>query len=468
VLVPRVTQAPTLTWDCATWNVPKATPDPHQVVTSDVPALILEGTIDAITPPENGKAVQPGLSRSQYVEVPGSGHDTPALAGGVHGAADERLPLGPHRRGRHERREGTERPAVHDVVNGSLAALVSRRPYPEGVRAPQVEIAGGDGYDLLVSAVAVADGDWRAVLAHGPEVVSAVRREAGAEVARGVTRLGRFGWINLIGLLAAEGRRRGGRADLAALVARTPARELRFVVAGGMRRQLRDRLGAERLADALTGDASARRELNRALAPPRMLVDVTAWVRRASDDELKAVVERSIAAWPKTLPVATEASAARRARERLREIGPGALLQEVTPGIRYGPAVLDRVVLVGSALVEPILISVDQPDLTVIVHPPLGADGMADAARALREQGNAVGDEVRVLVLHELRAGPRTLADLCAALTRPRTTLLHHLALLRAAGFVTLTVTAGEPNVYRLDVTGFDRLARAARGFVLP
>ena len=128
---------------------------------------------------------------------------------------------------------------------------------------------------------------------------------------------------------------------------------------------------------------------------------------------------------------------------------------------------LGRVVLVGSALVEPILISVDHPDLTVIVHPPLGDHGMADAASALRDQGNAVGDETRVLVLHELRAGPRTLPELCTALDRPRTTLLHHLALLRAGGFVTLAVSAGEPNVYRLDPSGFERLARAARGFVL-
>ena len=30
----------------------------------------------------------------------------------------------------------------------------------------KVEIRRGDGYDLLVSAVAVADPDWRAVLAH--------------------------------------------------------------------------------------------------------------------------------------------------------------------------------------------------------------------------------------------------------------------------------------------------------------
>jgi DNA-binding transcriptional ArsR family regulator len=123
--------------------------------------------------------------------------------------------------------------------------------------------------------------------------------------------------------------------------------------------------------------------------------------------------------------------------------------------------------LVSSRLVEPILISVDQTDVTVIVHPPLDSDGMADAASLLGRQGAAVGDTTRVHLLQELRVGPRTLPDLCQALDRPRTTLLHHLALLRAAGFVSLTVAAGDANVYRLDRRGFDSLARAARGFVL-
>jgi DNA-binding transcriptional ArsR family regulator len=326
----------------------------------------------------------------------------------------------------------------------------------------RVDVRSGDGFDLLVSAVAVADPDWRAVLAHGADVWSTVRTTGGADLARSAARFGRFGWINLLGLLATSGAT-GARGDLLDLVTRTPADQLRFVVAGGERRQLRDRIGGHRLRAALDGDAAANRELGRALAAPGMLLEVSPWIRRASDDELKKAMLRALDTWP-TLPVERRANTT---RARLREVGPTALLAEVTPGIRYGPDVLERVVLVGSVLVEPILISVDQPDATVIVHPPLGANGMADAASALREQGNAVGDETRVLVLHELRAGPRTLADLCTALDRPRTTLLHHLALLRAGGFVTLTVSAGEPNVYRLDPAGFDRLARAARGFIL-
>ena len=54
----------------------------------------------------------------------------------------------------------------------------------------------------------------------------------------------------------------------------------------------------------------------------------------------------------------------------------------MTPAIRYGPEVFGRVVLVGSALVEPILVSVDQPNLTLIAHPPLGVDGLRGSVTA--------------------------------------------------------------------------------------
>lgn len=74
VLAPRVTQAPTLAWDCSVWNVGRTARDPHQAVTSDIPTLVLDGDLDAVTPPENAKAVLPGLSRSQYVEIPGASH----------------------------------------------------------------------------------------------------------------------------------------------------------------------------------------------------------------------------------------------------------------------------------------------------------------------------------------------------------------------------------------------------------
>lgn len=331
---------------------------------------------------------------------------------------------------------------------------------------PRVEIDGGAGFDMLVSAVAVADRDWADVMLHGQDVSATVRRVGGPGLVRDVARFGRFGWINLVGLLAAE-RSGASVADLAAVLERTPAEELRFVVAGGRRSQLLDRLGADGLRAALAGSTDGVRNLARTLRTPGTLLDVAPWVRRTGSAELKDVLCRAVVRWP-DLPVPpTRAADVSQMRDRLERLGGPALLAEVTPGIRYEPGVLQRVVLVGSALVEPVLIAVDEPDTTVIVHPPIRPDGMPDAASDLRRLGDALGDQSRILVLQVLRAGPATLADLCARLGRPRTTLLHHLALLRAGGLVSLTVTAGAPNVYRLDPAGFERLARSARGFVI-
>ena len=42
---------------------------------------------------------------------------------------------------------------------------------------------------------------------------------------------------------------------------------------------------------------------------------------------------------------------------------------------------------------------------------------------------------------------------------------LHHLALLRSAGLVTIEVVDGAPNLYRLRPDGFEAMARAASAF---
>ena len=49
----------------------------------------------------------------------------------------------------------------------------------------------------------------------------------------------------------------------------------------------------------------------------------------------------------------------------------------------------------------------------------------------------------------------------------PRTTLLHHLALLRGAGLIDVLVVEPQPNSYRLRESGFDDLAQAARAFTI-
>ncbi len=280
----------------------------------------------------------------------------------------------------------------------------------------RVRLGAGTGVEWLVAAIAVADPDWRPVFTDGEQVHDAWLAAGGTALARDVRWVGRHGWTRLLGPLT---RVRGAwsvaalRSEVAAL---TPA-------------ELQDVLRTRRAAD------------------------------RAREVCLAAL---------DTLPApATRAPALTRIRARLAEVGPERLLDEVAPGLHYGPGVLDDVVLVTSPQVAPIVVELAEESRTVIVHPPLDDSGATDAGARLRELGRALGDATRVRVLQELKGRERTLPELCDALDAPRTTLLHHLAMLRGAGFIDLSVTSGEPNVYRLRPEGFERLAQAASAFPL-
>ena len=145
--------------------------------------------------------------------------------------------------------------------------------------------------------------------------------------------------------------------------------------------------------------------------------------------------------------------------------GPRRLLDRVAPGLRYDADVVDRLVLVTCARAAPIVVGIDEVGQTVVLHPPLDTRDPTPADR-LRELGRALGDQTRIRVLERLREGDLTLPELCEALGSPRTTLLHHLALLRAAGLVDLRVRGGtRPNSYSLAEDGFEQLVLAARAF---
>jgi DNA-binding transcriptional ArsR family regulator len=324
--------------------------------------------------------------------------------------------------------------------------------------ALQVRTAAGTGFELLLAAAAVADPDWRRVFTHGQAAYVAARA-ADPTVPRLTARLGRFGWINLAGPLAAANPP-WTRHRLVRLVTDTSAADLKHVLVGGRRHQLRSRLDDDTVRAAVAGDPSAVRRLRATVA--ETLLNVSPWLIRTPADEFKDACLHVL----DQLPVLdARAPATATIEEALAELGGARLLALVAPGIHYGPDVLDRVTLVTSLRTAPILVSVDEVDQTVILHPPLTRDGTTDAAAQLRELGRALGDDTRIRILQELRTSDLTLADLCTALGSPRTTLLHHLALLRSAGLIDLSVRAGEPNVYALENRGFETLAAAAQGF---
>ena len=325
--------------------------------------------------------------------------------------------------------------------------------------ALKVDVGSGTGFEVLVVAAAVADADWRGVFTHGDAAWSAVRTSGGTGLAKDVARFGRFGWINLAGPLAETGSDWSHQTLLAMVEALEPD-DLRAVLVGSRRHQLRRHLDESAVRQALAGDRAALRRFRAAV--DQTLLQVSPWLLRTPPVSIKQLCLDTLAAVP---PPTTQAPDVATAAARLADAGPARLIEEVAPGVHYGPQVLDDVVLVTSTQVAPILVVVDEVDRTVILHPPLGDSGATDAGAQLRDLGRAVGDATRLRLLQELRTGPRTLVELTAALDSPRTTLLHHLALLRSAGLIEIAVVDGEPNVYTLHHDGFERLAQAARGF---
>lgn len=322
----------------------------------------------------------------------------------------------------------------------------------------RVRLGAGSGVELLMSAAAIADPDWRGVFHTGQSSYAAARAAGGSGLLRDAARFGRFGWINLAGpLTALTG---AWTVDaLRAQVAATDPVELRLVLTGARRHQLRSRLDDATIRAGVAGDRRARAAWRTALG--ETLLQVTPWLLSTEP----ALIKRACLDVIDGLPHASRATPLPRIRQRLAEVGPERLLGEVAPGINYRTGALEDVVLVSSPGVAPILVVVDEVDRTVILHPPL-ADGVADDAGAhLREFGRAVGDDTRIRLLHTLRLAPATLPQLCEALDSPRTTLLHHLALLRSAGLIQLEVASGEANVYSLRAEGFDAFAQAATAF---
>jgi DNA-binding transcriptional ArsR family regulator len=306
-----------------------------------------------------------------------------------------------------------------------------------------VRVTNGAGFEVLVRAVAVADPHWRSVLTDGDDAHREARRSGGS-LARDAARFGRFGWINLLGPLAETP---GSRKDLLDLVRRLEPATLHRILVGGRRSQLQRLVPASILDGALQGELSDARALRRALRSDRTTLEVAPWLLRTPAREVQAACLRVLEAFPDP---GGPGPMQDRAEAMLARTDPAALLEQVAPGFHDDDDASARVVLIGSAAVHPVVVVVDEPASTLIVHPPLDD-----------------GEPTRIRILQEVRSGPRTLADICRALDSPRTTLLHHLALLRAAGLVDVATPDAEPHVYRLDPDGFDDFARSVRAFTI-
>jgi pimeloyl-ACP methyl ester carboxylesterase len=66
---------PALRAQCEVWPRGTRPEDFHDALKSDLPALLLSGQYDPVTPPRYGEQVAKGLSRSRHLVAPGQGHN---------------------------------------------------------------------------------------------------------------------------------------------------------------------------------------------------------------------------------------------------------------------------------------------------------------------------------------------------------------------------------------------------------
>lgn len=334
---------------------------------------------------------------------------------------------------------------VRDVTAGAVAGV-------------EVEAAGA--YELLIElsaltgerAAATLDPAQARWLATARERASPGLRAALAQVG---DRSGEV-WLHLLGLATATPAPRDAAALLAHLEATDPL-EVRRQVLGADVPAWRKYVEREVILAAAEGDRAAQARL---LTDPRyyggsarealavlLPLDAVETGRRLAA-ALRRWLEESFAA-REAAAVAVLAAEAAAARELAASVAPLRLVELVTGGFAYEPEPeCPRVLLVPHLAARPWLLLCQHRDSRLICYPARrpGLERPEATAEGLLRLGRALGDERRVGILAELAAGPRDLDELAAAVGLARSTVHHHLGLLRAAGLVAV---AGNARRYR-------------------
>ncbi|MDQ1711793.1 MAG: hypothetical protein QOE45_1243 [Frankiaceae bacterium] len=322
--------------------------------------------------------------------------------------------------------------------------------------------------DLLVSLAAVADPVWRSTFASG----AADTQLAEAQLTRGYVRkavaFGRFGFLNLLGVLP-ETPVPHRIEDLIHWVRATPARDVQLACVGARRQQLLDLV-----AEPDVSDQEGRRAVRKALASEETVIAATRWLLATSAHSVQIELIVLLELWqraryPSTVEGDLRSALLVEVGQRPKESrGRSAVdaIRAVAGGLIYDPPDVASVLLLPAPSARPIVVVVDDVHGHVIAYPP---PLPADPRTTLLELTAAIGDDTRLTILELLiREGHRNAADLAAAVGAPRTTLLHHLALLRAAGLLVTHVGERNTTYYGIRSGSVAELVAAAKAVLEP
>ena len=319
---------------------------------------------------------------------------------------------------------------------------------------PAVTIETAPAYELLLSIVTILDHEDADTYDIGPEWVAEMRTRAGEELLQRIEAVS-FGdadtFRHLQGIAYDSPAPRDVPAFLAHLRAADPI-EIKLHLVQFYARDVRRQTPPATIRAAVAGDPEATDEFLRTSHPEwepwttylRAVLDAdAAWLGAELPDVLEAWAER---VWkPESLtivPILERDVAAK--RELQRELPLDRFVTTATNGVEFAPRPgIERLVLIPSFLQRPLVSHLEVGEVMIIVFPvadeSVSAETDAPPLRLVR-LSKALGDEKRLRVLRALAEGERTLMELAEMFGVAKTTMHHHMIVLRSAGLVTVGV----------------------------
>lgn len=175
---------------------------------------------------------------------------------------------------------------------------------------------------------------------------------------------------------------------------------------------------------------------------------------------LRGVLETAYAPYSESWGKAIEASA-EATRLLAPSLDPHDLIERTTNGLAYQiPLGSQRLIMIPTVTLRPWTLVTDFGDAVVVAHAVADEhlDHDPDAAPGwLVRFHKALGDEKRLRILREVATGGATLGQLTELLGLAKSTVFHHMGILRAAGLVRVVFGQGEDgmNTYHLRHEAF-------------
>ncbi len=319
---------------------------------------------------------------------------------------------------------------------------------------PTLTVETAPAYELLLSVVAVVDTEDADTYDIGTAWIEEVRGRAGEDLlARidGVSHGDGDTFRHLLGLAYDSPAPRDVPAFIGHLRETDPV-EIKLHLVQFYARETRRNTPAATIRAAVAGDPDATAEFLRTSHPDyepwttylrAVLAAEEVWLK----DELVAVLELwADRVWkPESLTIMPILERdAEEKRELQRQLPLDRFVTVATNGVEFAPRPgIDRVVLIPSFLQRPLVSHVEFGEVLIIVFPvadeSVSAETDAPPLRLVR-LSKALGDEKRLRILRTLAEGEKTLMELAEMFGVAKTTMHHHMIVLRSAGLVTVGV----------------------------